>query len=156
MSEPMAITREQCAQHGLAPVSIRIEATNAGLVGRTFGMPHQYLALSGPPGGAIIVQVWDVSGIADVEAAVRAHVAARGLEIVKRDRGAVLGERAGVVFTTGQGMFRVGWFGVIVERGEGNLLVVAGVSARGDAAVGAASVLAHPSIARALATLVVE
>jgi hypothetical protein len=159
MTEPIVITREQATQNGLAPIALRIDPAAAGLVGRAFVMPGQYLALSGPPGGAIIVQVWDAAAFAQVEDAVRARVTSRELEIIGRDHAPVAGRndgsdvRDGLVFTTGQGFGRIGWFAVLVERAEGNVLVVAGVSARGDAPVSGPSVTRHPSIARVLSTL---
>jgi len=152
------VTAEQAAARGLAPISIRVDANAAGLFARPFPTPGVYLVLNGPPGGAIVLAIWDCSGLPpDPEAVIRAKLVppwTSSVELGSRDQGFVLGaNRAGMTFATGADLARIGWFGCIVEHGAGRAFVATGLSWRTTDPVSAAPLLAHASLAKAITTL---
>ena len=75
MAELVEIQGEALRQRGFAPVTIRVDPASAGMSSRLFPAKNTILALNGPPGGPLVVVVWDCSGLAqDVEAAIQARL----------------------------------------------------------------------------------
>jgi len=159
---PLLVSREDAAAHGLAPVTIRCDAKAAGLYARPFPMKNVFVALNGPPGGPLVVMVWDCTslGAVGLEAAVRAtfvDAAAQPLDIVGPDHGRVLdANQAGLVFRTGSGRMRIVWFGFIAQIAGATVLVGLGTSGFHDPPASAEMILANSALAAAVRTLSIE
>jgi hypothetical protein len=152
------VRAEDARQRGFAPVTIRVDARAAGLIPTLFPAGEIIINLSGPPGGVVAVAV---ASVKDASAALRDMIPASlqgwwsaAIEIGAEDRARISGEdRTGLMFYTGAGFGRVGWFGCVVSRPAGAVLVAIGVSARSGKPITVADIVANPSIASALATL---
>lgn len=158
---PVVVSADEAAQHGLVPVTVRVDANAAGMYVRPFPMADTLVALNGPPGGPLVVMIWDCTGLPqNVEAVIRARMVgptAKPLEIVGTDRGFLLGkEREGMTFRTGVGFARIVWFAVIVECAGGNVLVGVGIPGHSEPASTASTILSHSSIRAALDTLTIK
>lgn len=156
--EVVEIQAADLKQRGLPPVTIQVDAVSAGMSPRLFPARDAILALNGPPGGPLVLVVWDCTGLApDVEAAIRARLVppwTNALEIRHRDAGTILGERReGMTFFTGTGRARIGWFAVLVAVHDAQLLVACGVPGSAPEDIPAADVLSNPSIRRAVESL---
>jgi hypothetical protein len=160
-SEWITISPEQAKARGLPPISIRIDARSAGLFGDVFPTKDSFLAVSGPPGGPLLITIWDCTGLpSDPETVIRAKLVppwTKELEIGAEDHGVLLGsDRTGRLFFTGSGRARVAWFGVVVERPQGSLLLGVGVSGADPEPIPAADILGHRALKKALETLQIE
>jgi hypothetical protein len=159
---PLVISAGESGQRGLARISVRCDVAAAGMYARPFPMKDVLLALNGPPGGPLVVMIWDCSTLetGDLEVVARAKLddaSAMPLEFGGPDRGVVLGqEQVGLTFRTGTGPTRIAWFAFLARRSGGTVLVGLGSSGRSDRPVSAAAILANSSIAAAVRTLASE
>jgi hypothetical protein len=158
MNQLVEIQPNDLKQRGHAPLTVRVDAAAAGMSARMFPAKNAILALNGPPGGPLVLVVWDCTDLPhDVESAIRARLVppwTNSLELKHRDEGTLLGEqREGMTFFTGSGRARIAWFAVLVEVRDARLLLACGVSGSGPDDVPAAEVLSNPSIKRALESL---
>jgi hypothetical protein len=159
---PILVSADEALKHGLAAVTVRCDASAAGMYSRPFPMKDVLVALNGPPGGPLVVMIWDCTGlpIEDLESIVRAKLvdlAARPLEIIGPDRGYVLGhEQSGLRFRTGAGRMRIVWFAFIVERPGGTVMVGLGTSGQSDPPADATAILSNTAIKAAVGTLALE
>lgn len=154
----MEIQPDDLKKHGLQPLAIRVDAVSAGLSARLFPTKDAILALSGPPGGPLVLVVWDCTGLAaDVESAIRARLVppwTNALELRHRDEGILLGaQREGMTFFTGTGRARIAWFAALISVREAQLLVACGVPGSASDDVPAAEVLSNPAISKAVESL---
>ena len=152
------IGAEEVMRRGYGAVSIRVDAASAGMFPRLFPAKDTLLALSGPPGGPLVLVIWDCTSVgSDIEQAIRSRLVppwTNALEIGKHDRGWMLGaQRDGMTFASGVGLARIAWFGVLVEIRERRILVAAGVPGSAPDEVDAAEVLSNASIQKAIASL---
>jgi hypothetical protein len=159
---PILVSAADAAARGLARVTVRCDASAAGMYARPFPMENVLVALNGPPGGPLVVMVWDCTalGAVDVETAVRARLvdaAARPLEIIGADHGRVFDvEQSGLVFRTGSGRMRIVWFAFLAQRAGGTVMVGLGTSGYQDPPGDAAMILANAALSAAVRTLSVE
>lgn len=158
MSKLVEVSPEDLKHQGYPPVAIRVDAAAAGMSSRMFPAKHTILALSGPPGGPLVVVVWDCSNLGpDVEGAVRARLVppwTSALEVKHRDGAVLLGEhRDGVTFFTGAGRARIAWFATLVSVRDAQFLVGCGVPGASPDDVPAAEVLSNPAIKKAVESL---
>jgi hypothetical protein len=155
------VNMDDARKHNLAPVTIHVDASAAGMSVRLFPTSGIYIALDSPPGAPISIIIWDCTEAhAEIEAAIRAKLVppwANGLQIGVVDHGEVLGERrSGMTYATGAGRTRTAWFGVLVKREHATVLVSIGVGGKDGAQASAADVLGNSMIRAALATLSIE
>lgn len=158
MVELVEIQPDALTQRGIPPLTIRVDAASAGMSPRLFPAKDALLALNGPPGGPLVLVIWNCTGLAqDIEAAIRARLVppwTSALELRHRDAATMLGERReGMTFFTGSGRARIAWFAVLVRVRDAQLLVACGVPGSAPEDVPAADVLSNPSIRRAVDTL---
>jgi hypothetical protein len=152
------IRAEDANQRGLAAVTIRVDARTAGLIANPFPHEDVLLALSGPPGGVVSIVVANVKkASADLQDSLRASLSGwlgEPTAVGPADHAQIAGEdRTGLVFYTGAGFGRVGWFGCLVSKPGGTVAVAIGVSARSANPVTAAGIASNLAIAKALSTL---
>jgi hypothetical protein len=151
---------DEAVRRGLSPMRIRVDPRAASMSSRTFPANDVYLKLSGPPGGPLLLMIWDCKGANDVDAAlIRSKFVpawTTELEVGIADRAHVLGrERAGLTFATGSGIARTAWFGFLLTCGAGHALITLGVGGRDNVRVPAADVVSNPAIKRVLETLTI-
>lgn len=148
------ITASDAKAHGLPAFYFKVDTNGTTLTTTPFPEPGKYLIASGPPGGPLLAIVWAVEGTAAdldaVERAIRLRFAEawqQPLAIHQPGTVTIAGEdRPALAFSTGQGMRRTGWAGVIVSGSDGAVLVTLG---RGiaNAAPACAEIVAEPSLA---------
>jgi hypothetical protein len=160
-SAPVLISSGDATQHGLAPLTIRYDTQVAALVVRRFPTSDTYVALSGLPGGANAIIVWDCTNLdGDVGTAIRGKSGppwTKELTLGIEDRAVVFGaECTGMTYSTGSGRTRMDWFGILVKRPHATALVSFGVGGRDGLDATASDVLANGLIAAALKTLALE
>jgi hypothetical protein len=110
--------------------------------------------LSGPPGGVVTVVVASVRAPGGDLAAMLGTGLNTTIQVVAPDRASIAGDtREGLTFHSGAGMGRIGWFGCVMTRPGGSVVVAIGVSARSSNPITAADIASNPAIAAALATL---
>lgn len=161
MDQSVEIHPSDLKQRGLPAVSIRVDAAAAGMSARLFPAKDTILALSGPPGGPLVLVIWDCTALAtDVEAAIRARLVppwTNALEVRHRDEGTILGaKREGMTFFTGSGLARIAWFAVLAQVREAQLLVAVGVPGSAPDDIPAAEVLSNPAIKKVVQSLQVS
>jgi hypothetical protein len=128
------------------------------LIANPFPHDDVLVALSGPPGGVVSIVVANVkSASPELEQTLRASLGGwlgEPTAVGPADHAHIAGEdRSGLVFYTGAGFGRVGWFGCLVTRPGGTVAVAIGVSARSANPITAADISSNPAIAKALSTL---
>lgn len=158
MGDILEIRPADMKQRGLPPLTIRVDATSAGMSSRLFPAKDAILALNGPPGGPLLLVLWDCTGLdANVETAIRARVVppwTNALELRHRDAATILGERReGMTFFSGAGRARIAWFATLVAAREAQILLACGVPGSAPEDVPAADVLSNPSIRAAVESL---
>lgn len=149
---------DEAVKRGLTPMRIRVDPRVASMSSRTFPANDVYLKLSGPPGGPLLLMIWDCKKANDIDAAlIRSKFVpawTTALELGTADRANVLGgERAGLTFATGSGIGRTAWFGFVFMCGAAHVLITLGVGGRDNVPVPAADIVSNPAIRRVLETL---
>lgn len=155
------ISADEAIQRGLPPVTIRVDARAGSMSARKFPTKDVYLKLNGPPGGPLILIVFDcTAGERDEAALIQSKFVptwTNELQLGTSDTASILdAERTGLTFATGGGIARVAWFGFVIERGAARLLLTIGVGGRDNVAVPASEVVSNPAIKRMLETLRIE
>lgn len=158
MSDIVTVERDEAAQRGLPPVSIRVDARSAGMFARKFPDEDVYLKLNGPPGGPLLLMIWNCEQPTDdLASLVRSKLVpawTSQFELGTQDSAHVLGAvRAGVTFATDEGIARTAWFGFRLDCGPAHLLITIGVGGRDNTPVAASEVLANSAIRKVLETL---
>jgi hypothetical protein len=158
---PVLVSASDAISRGLPGLTIRVDARHAGMHARLFPATSIYAVLNGPPGAPIAISIWDCSDApSNIETAIRAKFVppwGRDLEIVSAGRASLLGgDQAGMTFTTGSGIGRMAWFGVLAKHSSGTALVAFGAPGSDGRIFTAQDVLSNPLIAKAVATLKIE
>jgi hypothetical protein len=158
MGELLEIHPDALTERGIPPLIIRVDATAAGMSPRLFPAKDAVLALNGPPGGPLVLVIWNCTGLLqDIEVAIRSRLVppwTNTLELRHRDAAMVLGEhREGMTFFTGSGRARIAWFAVLIRVQDAQLLLACGVPGSAVEDVLAAEILSNPSISTAVETL---
>jgi hypothetical protein len=118
------------------PLPFALELADSGMSGSRAG-DGDYLTLSGPPGGPLMLRIYPATVGADVETLV---AGLRADAQLLAGRVTLLGaERPAVAWITGESMARTAWCAVIVApagaaSGQPALLLELGVGHQGDAA----------------------
>ena len=146
------ITASDAEAAGFPPLGFSLDTTDTGLSGSRFGA--DYLTLSGPPGGPLILRFAPASTGAELpslltDMAGGASLVAESIEL--------LGEtRPAAAWITGESLARTSWCATVLsppnsEPGAPALLLIAGVGHQTEATT-CATALANPTIAAALAS----
>jgi hypothetical protein len=157
----VVVEARDAAAKGLAAVTIEVDTNTSGMFARPFPGDDLLLLLNGPPGAPIIVAVWDsrkeVAEALDLETIVRTKLAPpwfSSLMIGTEEEAQVSGERLpALTFITGDGPERTAWFGVLLRRPGGEVLVGAGVAAGKAQAVSVDRIMANAAVGTAVRSL---
>jgi len=160
-NDVLKISADEARKRGLPGIAIEVDARSASMSAEVVSAKDLYLHLSGPPGGPLLLMIWDCTGCStDVRAAIQAKFVptwTRSIAFGQVDRARVMGdEREGMTFTTGEGFARIAWFGFLMERPAGLLLVTLGVGGRDPEPVPAVDVVSNPAIAKLLSSLKID
>jgi len=148
------ITADDAKAHGLPPCYFKVDTSGTALTVTPFPDAHQYLIASGPPGAPLLAIVWALESadadLAAVERAVRRHFAQPWQQPLALYEPATItiayDDRPALAFSTGLGMRRTGWAGVIVQGRDGAVLVTFGRGI-GDGTPTCGEIIAEPSLA---------
>jgi len=125
-------TAEDAKAAGLPPVAFSFDTTDSGMSG-SGSSDGDYVTLSGPPGGPLMLRIAPATVGADPAALVR-----RGSASVTAEEVELLGaKRRAVAWITGEGLARTSWCGIVVAptgaaEGAAALLVELGVGHGGE------------------------
>ena len=151
----ITITPDEAAAAGLPKIGISLDTTNSGMSGTKLG-PGEYLHLSGPPGGPLILRI----GRARSSSLFTNVVAADHLGDAKlvEEQVELLGApRRAAAWVNGESLARTSWCAVILAAADAKqedpaIVLEVGVGHSGDA-VACKTALEDPNIKPVLASL---
>jgi len=149
------VTAAEAKAQGLPPIGLRVDPGDAPLSLLKFPEPDKYLIASGPPGGPLLVIVWETdqreSNVAAVESAVRKNFAQTWQQpLVIGEAGTLQiagAARPALAFMTGESLRKTAWCGVVMSGPSASVFVTFGRATREVAATPCAEVMTEPSLA---------